>query len=215
MDLLRAIRRKFKVDREVLLGFQPGDVVLVRSKSPLAAIISYVGNKCDDDIVYYTHAAMVYDEDTVFQIMWDVEKTPLLKFFQAHPDYRIIRYRDLTVEQLAAIRKEADKLLKTKYSVYRLFACLFDQVCGTRWFTREIDSERRQVCSSLIAYVYYTATGKEFNGIEWNSCTPDDIDDETYNPDSPFAVVVTSVQHEEDRMKKMQLRMACKRSIRK
>lgn len=72
------------------------------------------------------------------------------------------------------------------YGVPRLILFALDKITGTHWFTNFANSKYDQVCSSLIAWAFnHCLCEYDFNGCEWQSCDPDDIDDHAQkNPDA-------------------------------
>jgi len=84
----------------------------------------------------------------------------------------------------------AEGLLGNPYSIIRIILQLLDQMFNTNYFTKRIKDPEQQVCSSLVAWCYDAVLGVRFNGVNWASCEPDDIDDESLKDDTEFETIL-------------------------
>lgn len=156
------------------MQLQTGDVILSSKKS----IIAQFMNWWQHDPVFWGHVSVAKDADTVWEASWILTESPLDKIVESGA-YKIIRKVDLTEEQKEIMRQEAPKLLGCPYGIFRILLQLLDHVFHTNWFTDQDDREKMQVCSSYAAWIYDKACGYKFNDVNWESCDPDDIDDDS------------------------------------
>ena len=128
------------------------------------------------DPIRYGHAVLVKDSLEVYEAKWFIKKTPLHKVLE-RDHYIVYRYRDLKDRHVVVMNKALDKLVGNIYSFKRIFLQALDHIFYTNYFTKLDKNTKSQVCSSLVAWAYYVATRTKFNGVDWKSCDPDDIDD--------------------------------------
>lgn len=170
---------------------KPADIIITMDKKSLfsRAILSVLRFFQEDD-VDYQHSMMAISEEVCIEANWKVE----LNYFKDRVGdfrrYKVIRHNNLTDEQRELIVKRAKVLLGTRYSVLRILLQLLDNAFNTNYFTRRIKDPEQQICSSLIAWCYGVETGIKFNGVNWSSCEPDDIDDESLKPGTNFKTIV-------------------------
>lgn len=155
---------------------ETGDVILTARNSIIVRFMSLF----QDDPVVWGHVLIVKDAYTAWEAGWRLREVDIDKRLSklGEKNYKIIRKRDLTADQKVLIRKEAEKLLGLPYGVWRIVLQMFDQIFHTNWFTSKEEDEHIQVCSSYAAWIYYNACEYCFNGCEWESCDPDDIEDD-------------------------------------
>ena len=164
-------------------NFKNGDIILTSRASFIVRLM-----RCFQfDPVIYGHALVVdADSSCALEVGWMIRATPLEKVFKVkrHKCYKIVRYTKLTEEQARIMLKVMYSLTGKLYSVKRIFLQMLDHLCFTNWFTKLDKSKASQVCSSYVAWGYYIACKIKFNGVDWKSADPDDIDDHTLaNPD--------------------------------
>ena len=134
------------------------------------------------DPVIYGHALVVDAENhCALEAGWTIRATPLEKVFKIrrHRYYKIVRYTKLTEAQTQAMLKAMYSLVGKIYSFKLIFLQALDHLFFTNWFTKLSKSKNSQVCSSYVAWGYYVACKIKFNGVTWQSCDPDDVDDHT------------------------------------
>ena len=72
-----------------------------------------------------------------------------------------------SIDRNIIIKTEKNRLLQ-----------LFDHLTHSNYFTKRLKDPTNQICSSLVAWIYYILFGMRFNYKVWYSCDPDDVDDE-------------------------------------
>jgi len=130
------------------------------------------------DPVVWGHVLIVKDENIAWEANYVLKETLLEEVFRKNRYYKIIRKVDITDDQRDIMRKTAPKLLGHPYGLGRIVLQFFDHVFHTNWFTKKADWKFLQVCSSYVAWIYWVSCRYKFNGVEWASCDPDDIEDE-------------------------------------
>ena len=161
--------------------YQTGDIILTRSGSLYGETILYFMRVFQDDPIHYSHCLIVIDEN--YALDTDINKLHIVKINDVLSNsrkYKVIRYNDITEEQIKKVYRLAKSLDGLPYSKKRIILQLLDHIFGTDKFTGLLKSKKDQVCSSLVAWIYHTVIKINFNGVEWYSAEPDDIDDETY-----------------------------------
>lgn len=156
------------------MDIRTGDIILTSKKS---LIVKFM-NIFQKDPCFWGHVLLVKDETTAWQAYWTIRESKLDKVFAKHKHYKIIRKRDLTEHQQEMMCTIAPELKGHFYGVSRIFLQALDQIFHTNWFTSQDDREYVQVCSSYVAWVFEKACNYRFNGIPWESCDPDDIEDD-------------------------------------
>lgn len=158
------------------MRLETGDIILGSKRN----IIVYFMKLFQKDPVFWGHCFVVKDADTAWEANWRLREISITDALdQKH--YKIIRKIDLTEEQKEIMRQEAPKLLGQYYGVGRIFLQLLNNLFFTTWFTDRNENEKMQVCSSYAAWIYDKACNYKFNGKHWESCDPDDIDDDSLN----------------------------------
>jgi hypothetical protein len=105
-----------------------------------------------------------------------------VKRYMSKKTYRIMRKDNLTDEDAAGIAMRLSKELGSKFSLATIFWQFMDNLFRTNWFTGTLNRSNGIVCSSLIAMAWQDQIGLRFNGRDWFSVEPDDVDDETQKP---------------------------------
>jgi len=165
--------------------FEKGDIVLVHGAKTLSKAILFVLRRFQKDDVYYTHVILCCGGNEGIEANIIINKCNIEDKLQKAIRYKVIRNNHLTDLQKDRMVKMCSSLLYVPYGVSRLLMQLGDQITGTNFFTKRIKSKYVQVCSSLVAWSYYSVAKIKFNGVDWKACEPDDIDDESIkNPQS-------------------------------
>lgn len=159
-----------------MADLETGDIILASKGSLIADFLNYFQS---DDVIW-GHVLVAKDNCKLLETklrLKEVDVEPRLSGLQS---YRIIRLKTLTEAQKQVISQEAPKLIGLRYGFWRIILQLLDQLFNTDWFSGKSANERIQVCSSYVAWVYHKACDYKFNGVSWQSCEPDDIDDDTF-----------------------------------
>jgi len=160
--------------------FKLGDIILTERKSSIIAKFMKFFQK---DSVKYSHSMVVIDDSNVIESHIRIRISPIYDSLKKADSYKIIRKTNITDKELQILRKSLCSLEGQFYSVKRILLQILDHIFNTNWFTKQSTDKKDQVCSSLVAWGYYVACKIKFNGVEWASCDPDDIDDESLNSD--------------------------------
>lgn len=165
--------------------YNPGDVILVRSGNWFGDLILKFTQLCSKDSVRYSHIAIIKDSTSILQSRFEVEEQSLEFELKNWKKYKIIRYKELTSDQANKMINACLKLKGVDYGYVRLILQLLDNIFSTHKFTKLSKNNKDQVCSSLIAWLFYTCTKKtKINDSDWRSCDPDDFEDDfEKNPD--------------------------------
>ena len=156
------------------MDIQTGDIILTSKRSVIARFMGVF----QKDPCVWGHILVAKDNETAWEAHWTLRETNVQKILKKYKYYKIIRKKDLTEEQKEEMCEIAPDLLGYTYSVGRIFLQLLDHIFHTDWFTKLDDREYAQVCSSYGAWIYKMACDYEFNGVPWQSCDPDDIEDD-------------------------------------
>jgi hypothetical protein len=154
--------------------FQTGDIIFTSKKSIIARFMSLF----QSDPVYWGHVVVAKDGLMGWEASWKLRESNINDVLDNTEHYKIIRKKDLTEEQKEIMRVEAVKLLGLRYGIWRIVLQMFDHFFNTNWFTSHDESDTLQVCSSYAAWIYDRACGYRFNDVDWESCEPDDIEDD-------------------------------------
>lgn len=153
-----------------------GDIILTNKKS----ILSHLMGMFQDDVVNWGHTGIV-DADNkaiIHATAWGIDSMPIDDFVAKYKHYIIIRRVDINYIDTFKIVGLARKTIGLHYSWFRIFLQTLDHIGNTNFFTGLYASNRYQVCSSLVAWCYYVLFKIKFNEVEWQSCDPDDIEDD-------------------------------------
>lgn len=156
------------------MGLQTGDIILTSKKS----IIAHFMNLFQKDPCVWGHVLVVKDKKSAWEAHWTMRVVELSKVFKKYKYWKIIRKKDLTEKQKKIMRKVAPQLLGRFYSIGRIILQLLDHIFHTNKFSGFDTNQYNQVCSSFAAWIYEMACRYRFNGVTWQSCDPDDIEDD-------------------------------------
>lgn len=175
MDISRQLAVR-ELQELVLPTLLTGDIILTSNKGPIVFVMQLLSKK---DEVNWGHVLLVKDTNSAYEATrFTIKEHELHDFFENKKYWLILRKLNLTNDHQTLIKNLAAKLLGRFYGVPRLIAMLFDNLFNTHKCSQCITTETIQVCSSYIAWVFYKAIGYKFNGVEWMSCDPDDIEDD-------------------------------------
>jgi hypothetical protein len=158
------------------MKLKTGDIMLTSRDSFIVKFMRWF----QKDPVKYGHACVYVEEsDSFLEAEWTIVETPYPKAMarKRYKNYVIYRYKDLTPQQAQRIVKIMRTLKGEIFSFRRLFLQMFDHIFNTNFFTKLSKNKKNQVCSSYVAWGYYSAIKIKFNNVPWSSCDPDDIDD--------------------------------------
>ena len=156
------------------MDLRTGDIILTSRKSMIARFMNWF----QEDPCIWGHVLVVKDSETAWEAHWTLRESSIEKVLKKHKRYKILRKRDLTEEQKELMCESADELLGHIYGIGRIFSQTLDHIFHTNWFTSLDNREYVQVCSSYGAWMYHRSCGYKFNGVSWQSCDPDDIEDD-------------------------------------
>jgi len=165
--------------------FEAADILLTASRTKIGRIILWTLKIFQSDPVFFNHCILVANNRFGIEAATHgLQYCDLKEKIETSVAYKLIRCKCITDAKKENIVKSTKKLIGLPYGFKRLGLQLLDQVFSTNFFTRKIGDNRCQVCSSLIAWIYYVQCRIRFNGVDWQSCEPDDVDDEVIkNPD--------------------------------
>jgi len=164
---------------------ETADILLTTSKTRLGRIIIWILRIFQSDPVFFNHCILAANNKFGIEAATSgIQYCDMRKKMEAAKAYKLIRCKCITDAKKENIVKSTRKLVGLPYGFRRLGLQLLDQMFSTDFFTRKLGDNRCQVCSSLIAWAYYVRCRVRFNGVDWQSCEPDDVDDEILkNPD--------------------------------
>jgi len=160
-----------------------GDIILTRAKKNwftdlFLKLIQYGGG---GDPARFTHVSCMVAPNMLIEAQMKVVKRDMLqvKKYMSKRAYRIVRKNDLSDGDAAGIAERLHWELGRKFSLATIFWQLCDNLFRTNWFTGTLNRSSGIVCSSLVAKAWQDQVGLRFNGRDWFSVEPDDVDDET------------------------------------
>ena len=156
------------------MDIRTGDIILTSKES----VVVWFMNLFQKDPCFWGHVLVAKDDVKAWESYWTLRESDIEKAIKKRKYYKIIRKNDLTEEQKEEMREIAPDLLGYPYGVGRMFLQTLDHIFSTNWFTKLDDREYSQVCSSYGAWIFKKACDYEFNGVPWQSCDPDDIEDD-------------------------------------
>lgn len=156
------------------MDIHTGDIILTSKKSIIVKFMNWF----QKDPCIWGHVLVAKDSKTAWEAYWILKESGIEKIFKRHKQYKIIRKKDLTNQQKEMMLKIAPKLEGHFYGISRIILQMLDQIFHTNWFTTQDDRVYVQVCSSYVAWIFENSCGYKFNGIPWESCDPDDIEDD-------------------------------------
>lgn len=154
--------------------FQTGDIIFTSRRSIIVRFMRIF----QKDPVYWGHVLVAKNERTAWEAGYTLREVPIPDKLDKTNHYKIVRPAFLTESCKNVMVESAPSLLGNYYSVWRIILQACDHLFHTDWFTSKNEKEKSQVCSSYAAWIYNKACGYKFNGVDWQSCDPDDIDDD-------------------------------------
>lgn len=152
-----------------------GDILLVPGFKPIKWFLQIF----QSDKVTYSHVAMMSTNNTVIEAGPKVQRRSIDEFMKFNKKCKVIRLKGLKRRHARALNLEMKSQLGNLYGWRRILLQALDHITFSNWFTRRYDAKKYQVCSSLVAWAYHRVLNIKFNGVFWQSCEPDDIDDES------------------------------------
>lgn len=156
------------------MELRTGDIILCSKKNIIAKFMDWFQH----DPVFWGHCAIAKNSSIAWEADWRLREI-LIDDILKKGCYKIIRKKGLTEKQKEIMRKEAPLLLGQPYGIFRIFLQFLDHIFHTNNFTDKNERETLQVCSSYVAWIYNKACEYKFNDVDWESCDPDDIDDDS------------------------------------
>ena len=174
-----------------MIRLQPADIVITCDKNSLfSKAILAVLNFFQEDEVRYQHTLMMVTDNVCIEALNKITFNYIEDRLKDFKRFKVIRHTGITDEQRLAIVERARSLKGLDYGYIRIGLQLLDQAFNTNWFTRRIKDPNYQICSSLVAWAYDVETGIRFNHVNWASCEPDDIDDESLRSVTNFETIL-------------------------
>jgi hypothetical protein len=157
---------------------KPCDIILTRSRGLWGRSILRFMKFFQKDPVHYNHSVLFIGGLQAIEVESKIRVMNIYRAINKAEGFKIIRYKKLTEKQSGSIIKATLKLKGLQYGVGRLLLQIIDHLFNTNFFTKLKKDRKCQVCSSLIAWAYWTRCRLKFNDVNWKSVDPDDIDDE-------------------------------------
>ncbi len=154
---------------------KPGDIILTKG---FRGIVVWFLNLFQRDKVHYGHVSMAVSRNCIIEAGSKVRQISVCDFLKQHKSFKIIRFNWLSFNSGIRLVTLIKSQLNTGYGWSRFLLQILDNVFHTNYFTKLDKSEENQICSSLVAWTYFEVLGINFNDVPWNSCEPDDIEDE-------------------------------------
>ena len=169
----------------------PADIIITTDrKSWFSKTILAVLNFFQKDLVRYQHAILVINDEECIEALWKIKRNNIRDRLKDFKRYKIIRCKYIKEPTRRNIVKTACKLEGLHYGAGRIFLQLLDQVFHTNFFTGLLKAKKHQICSTVVSWAYYTRAGIKFNNVDWKSCEPDDIDDESSENPEIWATIL-------------------------
>jgi len=156
------------------MELRTGDIILTCKNSLIVKFMRLF----QKDPVHWGHVLVVKDSTTAWEAHWTLRETNIQKVLDKEREFLVMRMNNLTKANREAMKKIAPKLLGYPYGVWRIVLQALDHIFNTNWFTKRADCKYIQVCSSYAAWIYYVACKYKFNDVNWQSCEPDDVEDD-------------------------------------
>jgi len=162
------------------MDIQRADIILVHSnKKFFGSIIHFIMKVFQKDPVVFQHVMLVENSCSIIEAEWRICSSSIEDALDGVDHYKVLRYKRLTEDDKDKIFELAEKLKGLDYSILRIMLQFLDQLFHTDYFSNLYADNKSQICSSLVAWVFYVVKGIKFNNVSWRSCDPDDIDDES------------------------------------
>jgi len=169
------------------MELKTGDIIFTSKESIIVRFMRLF----QKDPVFWGHVLIAKDNETAWEAGPVLRETDIKWKLLKESSWKIIRKKDLTEHQKEIMKKVAPKLLGQPYSISRIILQLLDHVFDTNGFTMIFGNKYSQVCSSYVAWIYWVACKHKFNGVEWQSCDPDDIEDDQINNPNLWEIITT------------------------
>jgi hypothetical protein len=156
---------------------KPGDILLLSGWYPIVWFL----NLFQKDKVRYGHVAIVGYGGSVYEAAKRIRMVKLESYFKFYKKCKAVSLRSVQPEDIYKIIQKIETKVGKKYGYKRFILQFIDNIFHTNWFTEQDRDENEQVCSSIVAWAYSEVLGIDFNNVPWESCEPDDIDDESEN----------------------------------
>lgn len=169
--------------------FKPGDIILVRSGNWFGNLILWFLRKTDPDSVYFSHAALIKDDKTVLQARFKIQEDSIEHMFEIWKQYKVVRYKKITPKDTDIMISYGNSLLGLSYGYLRFILYTIDAILHTK-FSNLITDKNNQICSTLISYLFYKTLNFKFNDVNWEECSPDDVDDEVTNNSCDWEIIL-------------------------
>lgn len=170
--------------------FEPADIILINSGTRIGKAILFVLRLFQKDPIAFHHVILAVDDKLGIEAeVYGVSYCNLSEKLNKAKSYKVIRYKDLSEDKKEKIVMSVNKLVGVPYGYRRLILQLLDQMFFTNFFTRSLGDKKCQVCSSLVAWSYYVWKRIKFNSVPWQSCEPDDIDDESLRTSDLWEII--------------------------
>jgi len=170
----------------ILSTLQTGDIILTSSNGIIVSIMQLFSKT---DTVNWGHCMLVKDTSTAWEAKLTIRESDIKEVLKDKKDGRIIRKKDITEDHKKEMFKLITPLIGKDYGYFRLVLFLLDKIFKTTVFTGTNTCEINQVCSSLVALIFDKCMGYKFNGIDWKSCDPDDIEDDYENNKNSWEII--------------------------
>ena len=158
-----------------MIKLEPGDIILCVSHNIVGRLILWVMKMCQKDPVHYSHVAMAMEDNYIIQARLKIEE---VKFDQSnYHSIKILRYKKFNDEDISKIALLTRSVINRNYGVKRFLAHFLDEMLRINYFTSKINCTNQQICSSLVAWIYYAVLNIKFNDLDWTQVDPDDFDD--------------------------------------
>lgn len=155
---------------------KPCDIILTSKENIFVKAMRFF----QKDPVNYGHALIAAENGKAYSFDFELEYINLEEYLKEKEHYIVFRYKYMTAEKEFLMLNAINKLVNTPYGVGRLILMLLDNIFRTRFFSKLSNNKKDQVCSSVVAWAYYVAFKTKFNGVDWRSIDPDDIEDHCY-----------------------------------
>ena len=156
-------------------NLKPGDILLLSGWYPIVWFL----NLFQRDKVRYGHVAIVGYSGAIYEAAEKIRISSLKSCLRFHKKCKAVRLTSIQPEDVYQIIQKIETKVGQEYGYKRFLLQFIDNIFHTNWFTEQDKDENEQVCSSIVAWAYSEVMGIDFNNVSWESCEPDDIDDES------------------------------------
>ena len=158
-----------------MIKLEPGDIILCVSHNIVGRIILWFMSLCQKDPVHYSHVAMAIADNYIIQAKLKIEE---VKFNESnYKSYKVLRYKHFNPDLIQKVTILSRYVINRNYGVKRFLAHFLDEMFRINFFTTKLKCAEEQICSSLIAWIYYEILGLKINSLEWTEVDPDDFED--------------------------------------